>query len=181
MRLTACFLIVGLLTGGAGAGTRAQQLPPPDYTFPTIIVTATRTPTPVDEIGSAVSVIEGADLRARGATTLLESLSFLPGLALSRAGEAAGTGGVYLRGGKAEHLLVLVDGIAVNDPIAPGGSFDWSTLPADAPSNGSRLSGGLRAPCTGRRPSRELSTSSPGIPPPDSLPDCHWRRAVSIP
>ncbi len=132
MRLTACFLTVGLLTGGAGAGTRAQQLPPPDYTFPTIIVTATRTPTPVDEIGSAVSVIEGADLRARGATTLLESLSFLPGLALSRAGEAAGTGGIYLRGGKAEHLLVLVDGIAVNDPIAPGGSFDWSTLPADA-------------------------------------------------
>jgi len=132
MRFTTRFLVVGLLTGGAGAGTRAQQLPPPDYTFPTIIVTATRTPTPVNEIGSAVSIIDGADLRARGATTLLESLSFLPGLAMSRAGEAAGTGGVYLRGGKAEHLLVLVDGIAVNDPVAPGGGFDWSTLPADA-------------------------------------------------
>ena len=101
MRQTALFLTVGLLAGGAGAGARAQQLPPPDYTFPTLVVTATRTPTSIDEIGSAVSVIEGSELRARGAVTLLESLAFLPGLALSRAGEAAGTGGVYLRGGKA--------------------------------------------------------------------------------
>lgn len=131
MHVTACLLTAGILTGGAGSELRAapQQ---PDYTFPTIIVTATRTPTPADEIGSSVSIIDGADLRAQGVTTLLESLTFLPGLAVARAGEAAGTGGVYLRGGKPEHLLVLVDGIAVNDPISPGGSFDWSTISADA-------------------------------------------------
>jgi len=131
MRVTACLLTVGLLTGGTGSELLAatQQ---PDYTFPTIIVTATRTPTPSDEIGSSVSVIDGEDLRAQGVTTLLEYLTFLPGLAITRAGEAAGTGGVYLRGGKLEHLLVLVDGIAVNDPISPGGSFDWSTISADA-------------------------------------------------
>ncbi len=131
MRVTACLLTAGLLTGGTGSELLAatQQ---PDYTFPTIIVTATRTPTSADEIGSSVSVINGEDLRAQGVTTLLESLTYLPGMAVSRAGEAAGTGGVYLRGGKLEHLLVLVDGIAVNDPISPGGSFDWSTISADA-------------------------------------------------
>lgn len=132
MRSSIFLLLTGLLTGGMVTGSFATPQDPPDYIFDPIVVTSTRTPTRSSLIGSTVDVLTGEDLREKGATTLLESLAFIPGLAIARSGEAAGTATLFMRGAKNEHLLVLVDGVAVNDPISPGGTFDWNTLSADA-------------------------------------------------
>ena len=124
--------VAGLIAGGVWsvASVSAQQLP--RYTLDPVIVTATRTETASSRIGSAVEVVTGDQLRETGAVTLLEALSAVSGVAITRAGPAAGTGSLFLRGAKGEHLLVLIDGIAVNDPISPGGSFDWNTISVDA-------------------------------------------------
>ena len=123
--------LLGLLTVGVGSEAAAQQKLP-FYMLDPIVVTATRTATPRSLVGSSVEVVSGEELRASGATTLLEALATVPGVAITRNGPAAGTGSLFLRGGKSEHLLVLIDGVEVNDPISPGGAFDWNTLPADA-------------------------------------------------
>lgn len=124
--------VAGLIAGGvwSAAGVSAQQ--PPRYILDPVIVTATRTETVSSRIGSAVVVVTGDQLRESGAVTLLEALAAVSGVAVTRAGPAAGTGSLFLRGAKGEHLLVLIDGIAVNDPISPGGSFDWNTISVDA-------------------------------------------------
>jgi vitamin B12 transporter len=132
MKFLIRLMVAGLITGGmwSAAGVSAQV--PPRYTLDPVIVTATRTETAWSRIGSAVEVVTGDQLRESGAVTLLEALAAVPGVAITRAGPAAGTGSLLLRGSKGEHLLVLIDGIVANDPISPGGSFDWNTISADA-------------------------------------------------
>ncbi len=128
-------LLVGtLLLLAAGGQQSVSAQPPrtiPDYILDPIVVTATRTATAAGRTGASVTVVTGEALRERGATTLLEALAGLPGVVLTRSGPAAGTATLMLRGAKGEHLLVLIDGVAANDPMSPGGGFDWNTLTAE--------------------------------------------------
>jgi vitamin B12 transporter len=121
-----------LLAAGGHQGVAAQQPPKiPTYVLDPIVVTATRTATAAARTGASVTVVTGEQLRERGATTLLEALAGLPGVVIARSGPAAGTATLMLRGAKGEHLLVLIDGVAANDPMSPGGGFDWNTLTAE--------------------------------------------------
>ncbi|MCK4772019.1 MAG: TonB-dependent receptor [Candidatus Latescibacteria bacterium] len=132
MKPSSILTAVGLITGGMGSVATVAAQEPPRYILDPVVVTATRTETEASRIGSSVEVITGRQLREMGSATLLEALALVPGIAVARAGPAGGTGSLYLRGAKGEHLLVLVDGVTVNDPISPGGSFDWNTISIDA-------------------------------------------------
>lgn len=125
------FLTAGLLAWGVETAS-AQQPPLPEYVMDPVVVTATRTPTEASRTGASIEVVTGEELLQQGAVTVFEALERIPGLITARAGAAGGTGSVYLRGAKAEHLLVLVDGVEVNDPLAPAGAFDWTSLTTDA-------------------------------------------------
>ena len=57
----------------------------------------------------------------------VDMLRSLPGLALSAAGNRGSLTQARLRGAEANHLLVLIDGVAVNNP-ATGAEFDFGTL-----------------------------------------------------
>lgn len=78
-----------------------------------------------------VNVIEDGDLRSVQGPDLTRALRRLPGVTLTRNGGLGGFTGVRVRGAGAEQLLVLVDGVKVNDPSAPGGGFDLGNLMAD--------------------------------------------------
>lgn len=56
-----------------------------------------------------------------------EPLRFLPGLALSAAGSRGSLTQARVRGAEANHLLVLIDGVAANDP-ALGSEFNFGAL-----------------------------------------------------
>lgn len=58
--------------------------------------------------------------------TLENILKQMPSLSVSD--PFNGTSGVFFRGADSEKLLVLVDGIVMNDPTAPSGGFDFRTL-----------------------------------------------------
>ncbi|MBT9331257.1 TonB-dependent receptor [Paracidobacterium acidisoli] len=78
-----------------------------------ITVTATGTPTPEGQLGSAVTVLGQQDYQ--GTRDIQEGLRLVPGLQVSQTGQAGGTTALSIRGGGSDANKVLIDGIPVND------------------------------------------------------------------
>ncbi len=97
--------------------------------LPETVVSASREPLPGARVGSAVTVVPGADLETRQTLTAVDILREVPGIAVGRTGSFGGQVDVRIRGAESNHTLVLIDGIKVNDPSL-GQSFDFSQLPA---------------------------------------------------
>jgi vitamin B12 transporter len=92
------------------------------------VVTADRLPRPVGGTTSAVTVLDGAALRAAGVTHVLDALRTVPGAAIVRAGSPGAQTSLFLRGGESDYVRVLVDGVPQNDP---GGAIDLTALTLD--------------------------------------------------
>ena len=93
-----------------------------------VVVTATRNPLAIGDLPASVTVLQGADLRARGVTSVTDALREVPGVAVARSGSFQGVTSVFTRGGQSSYTKILVDGVPMNQP---GGFFDWSTLTTD--------------------------------------------------
>ncbi|HEY8483280.1 MAG TPA: TonB-dependent receptor [Longimicrobiales bacterium] len=93
-----------------------------------LVVTATRLPVRRDASPAAVTVIDGDQLRARGARTVAEALRSVPGAAIVQTGSFGGTTSLFLRGGESDYVKVLIDGVPINDA---GGAIDFANLTAD--------------------------------------------------
>jgi vitamin B12 transporter len=120
-------LAAAFLVSGSAA---AQFLDPEladDAELETLIVTASRVPTPRALVGSSVSVIERATLDVQQQRFVADALRDVPGVAVSRAGGLGGVAQVRMRGAEGNHTLVLIDGIEANNPIA-GSEFDFANL-----------------------------------------------------
>ena len=94
-------------------------------TLPDVAVTATRVPTLIEQIPAGVTVIDRATIEARGYTTLTEALATVPGVRIVQSGGNGGNASLFIRGTNSNHVLVLRDGIAINDPSDPGGLFNF--------------------------------------------------------
>ena len=93
-----------------------------------IVVTATKLPTPASASGAAVTVITGQELRDRGVRRVVDALRTVPGVAVAQLGGTGAVASLFMRGGESDYVQVLVDGVQVNDP---GGSYDWAHLTTD--------------------------------------------------
>ena len=93
-----------------------------------VVVTATRIETPAREVASSVTVIAGADLDRTKAATVLEALRDVAGLAAVANGGPGSAASLFLRGANSEHILVMLDGVELNDPMNPSRSFDFAHL-----------------------------------------------------
>ncbi len=96
----------------------------------TITVTATGTGSGVENTGQPVTVIGQAEIDAVQGADVTRVLQRAPGVTITRNGPPGAFTGVRVRGAAAEQLLVLVDGVKVADPGAPGGGFDFGNLAA---------------------------------------------------
>src|SRR6185437_5511475 len=90
-----------------------------------LVVTATRVPTPVLDIPAGVSVIDRQTIEQRGYNTLAEALSAVPGVRVSQSGGAGGIGSVFVRGTNSDQVLVLIDGMPINDSSDPNAQFNF--------------------------------------------------------
>jgi vitamin B12 transporter len=99
-----------------------------DDELETLVVTATRIPTPELDVASSITVITADDIAARQVRTLPDLLKEVPGLNLVQTGGAGGQTSVFMRGTNSNHTKVLVDGIDLGDPSNPGGAFDLGTF-----------------------------------------------------
>lgn len=93
--------------------------------IPDTIVTATRIPTPADRVPAAVTVITREEIEERGHQTLAEALRAIPGLRLVQEGGPGQRASAFLRGANSNHVLVLLDGVPVNDVSEPNGAFNF--------------------------------------------------------
>jgi vitamin B12 transporter len=103
------------------AYAQAQTNPPTD----SLVVTATGVPTPAQQIAAGVTVIDRATIQQRGYTDLVEALSAVPGLRVAQSGGPGSQASVFIRGTNSNHVLVLRDGVPINDPADPGGAFNF--------------------------------------------------------
>ena len=97
----------------------------PVVTIPDTVITATRTPTPVTDIPAGVTVIDRQAIDASGATTLGDVLATVPGLHVSPSGGPGGQSSVFLRGTNSGHVLVLRDGMPINDGSDQSDAFNF--------------------------------------------------------
>jgi vitamin B12 transporter len=90
-----------------------------------VVVTATRIPTPESEVASSITVITADEIAAMQSQTLPDVLKNVPGLNLVQSGGPGGQTTLLMRGTNSNHTKVLVDGIDVGDPSSPTGAFDF--------------------------------------------------------
>jgi vitamin B12 transporter len=96
-----------------------------------IIITATKTGINKKETGSSITVITGDEIEQSKKTSLVDLLKSTPGIAVSQSGSLGGLADLYIRGSNSNHVMVLIDGVKVNDPSSAGRGFDFAHLSTD--------------------------------------------------
>ncbi len=120
-----------LIVGFSTQSNAQDKLPDNPIELPNVVVTATRTETPENEIGSAMTVITAKDIADKNINNVADALRTVPGLDVVRSGGAGQQTSVFMRGANSNHTLVLVDGVEMNDPSSPTGAFDFAFLQTD--------------------------------------------------
>ncbi|HEX6307230.1 MAG TPA: TonB-dependent receptor [Longimicrobiales bacterium] len=117
-------LCVSLLLVGAPVAARAQDRPD-TVRLRDLVVTATRLETRIGDAPGSVTIVSGDAMRESGHRFLIDGLRAVPGIALAQSAGPGALTALFIRGGEADYVQVLVDGVQVNDP---GGAFDWAHL-----------------------------------------------------
>ncbi|MFY9555942.1 MAG: TonB-dependent receptor [Blastocatellia bacterium] len=90
-----------------------------------LVITATRTEAPANELGGSVSVISSEDVTRGNKSIVSEALRSVPGIAVVQTGGRGGLTSIFTRGGESDYNKVLIDGVPVN---RAGGGFDFAFL-----------------------------------------------------
>ncbi len=108
----------------------AEQLTDPgqDPGVDELVVTATRSPVRLDQVGSSISVLTLSDIQRSQVSGATELLATTPGVTFSRNGGQGKTTSIYLRGAESDQTVVLIDGVKLNDPSSTGGGFNAANL-----------------------------------------------------
>ena len=120
MRRSMAAVLCGLSVLPAAAIAQQQQ-----STIPDTIVTGTRIPTPAERVPATITVITRREIQERGYQTLAEALAPVPGLRIARLGGLGQPASAFVRGTNARHVLVLLDGVPLNDVSDPNGAFNF--------------------------------------------------------
>ncbi|QDU26521.1 Vitamin B12 transporter BtuB precursor [Anatilimnocola aggregata] len=103
----------------------AEPLPASD------VIAPTRTPQPISENASSITVITREQIEQSGQVNVAEVLRGTLGVDVVRQGGPGGLTSVFMRGANSQHTKVLLDGISLNDPSNASRLFDFSTLSTD--------------------------------------------------
>jgi vitamin B12 transporter len=98
------------------------------YLLNEVVITATKTETPVIELGNSVTVITSKQIEESKKQDVIELLNTVPGITIVQSGGPGQLASIFFRGANSNHTLVLIDGITVNDPASTDNAFDFSNL-----------------------------------------------------
>ncbi len=82
-----------------------------------ITITASRSLQKITTTGRAITVVDGKQFAQLPVNSLDELLKYVPGVEVQQRGPAGGQGDIIIRGGTFQQVLVLLDGIKMNDPV----------------------------------------------------------------
>jgi vitamin B12 transporter len=94
-----------------------------------LVVSAGRFAIEAEKLGSATTIITQEQIENSGSIYTSDLLRSLPGVAVNRTGGSGGLTQVRLRGAEGNHVVVVIDGIEVNNSVQ--GEFDFSNLLAE--------------------------------------------------
>ncbi len=94
----------------------------------TVIVKGVRLNQTKAEAGSSITVITARDIDRLGFDFALDVIATAPGVTINSNGAFGGSASVRIRGASSDQTLVLIDGVMVNDPTAPGGGFNFARI-----------------------------------------------------
>ena len=92
-----------------------------------VLVTASHQPQTLKQIGSAISRIEANELADQTSTYVADLLRNAAGVSVNQSGPLGSLTQVRIRGAEANHTLVMIDGVRVND-ISLGSEFNFASL-----------------------------------------------------
>jgi vitamin B12 transporter len=123
-------LFGSLLLAGINSPLQAQDTPDSNsVTLPEMVVTATRTDTPKNQLAAGTTVYTRADIERLQVKTFPDLLRGTTGIDMTQQGGDGKTTSVFMRGTDSSHVLVLVDGIKVGS--ATLGSSPFEFIPVD--------------------------------------------------
>lgn len=94
-----------------------------------LIVTGSYNPVTNEQLSSSVSVINKEQLLQLSSNNVVDALRQIPSLWVEEQGGPGGITSIALRGAEANHTLVLLDGVQLNDPTnTRGGAFDLNSI-----------------------------------------------------
>ncbi|MGE5362817.1 MAG: TonB-dependent receptor plug domain-containing protein [Bacteroidota bacterium] len=123
-----CALMTASVTAADNEGAKDTMS---THRLSEVVITATKTATPLAEIGSTVTVISGRDIEKTNKSFVSEVLRDIPGVNIVQQGGAGRLSRVFVRGANPHHTLILVDGVEMSDPSSISNAYDISTLQTD--------------------------------------------------
>lgn len=93
-----------------------------------IVVVASGVAQPADSVAQSVTVLDRELIEQRQTVAVADLIATTPGVAMARNGGAGGVTSLFVRGADSDHVLVLIDGVRVNDQSSPTGAYDFGAL-----------------------------------------------------
>lgn len=93
-----------------------------------ITVVGTGNETRLEALGQPITVIDAAEIARVQGPDLTRVLERAPGVSIARSGGLGSQTSLRVRGAEADQLLVLVDGVRINDVSSPSAAYDFGTL-----------------------------------------------------
>lgn len=94
----------------------------------TMVVTASRFQQPVSTVLASTTVVTREDIDRWQAKSLPDVMARLPGVDISQNGGMGQLSSLFIRGSESRHVLLLIDGIRLNQ-AGVSGSSDLSQIP----------------------------------------------------
>lgn len=125
MRAVSRFIFLSPIALAATSHLARAQSAMSSPVVPIETVTASYVRTPLADTPAAVTVITAKQMRDRGITTVSQALETVPGLNVVQAGGPGSQTSVFIDGTNSEDVLVLRDGVPINDPSIANGAFNF--------------------------------------------------------
>ena len=103
--------------------------PTPVESLPPMVVTATRTEVPLNQLTTSLTVITSEELRERQAELVSEVLRDVAGVNVVQTGSMGTATSVFIRGSASNQVLVMIDGVEINSTTT--GAYDFANLTTD--------------------------------------------------
>lgn len=100
-------------------------------TLDPVVVTATRTSTPLSQLGSSVTLITREEIEEKQQSQVLDVLRSVPGITVVQSGPVGGQTSVLMRGTDNRHTLILIDGVEFRDASLIGGGANLANINTD--------------------------------------------------
>jgi len=123
-------LLGAFLCASIANAQTTQQATSDSLRLDQIVITASKIPLTQRETTKPVLVIDRQEIEQNGSRNLGQLLNQQSGIRVNDSfGSPANPQILYMQGASAQYTLVLIDGLAVNDPSGSGGTFDLRLLP----------------------------------------------------